>query len=91
MNRDYVDEQITAIVDQMDDLWARVYDLSVEMQVHGYGEAEIDLDLHEITMKLNEMSAKLWTDKRQTVLDRYFPVGRDPDRLREDAEDCARP
>ena len=91
MNRDYVDEQITAIVDQLGDVWTKVHSFIVELETHGHDDACIDLNLHEIKRALNLIAFKLWKDKRQTVLDRYFPIELDPDRLREDAEDCARP
>ena len=90
MNRDYVNRKITEIVDQLYEIQINVSDFSVALEVYNYDDVCIDLDLHKIKATLKRMSAKLWKEDRQDVLDRYFPVEPDPDRLREDAEDCAR-
>jgi hypothetical protein len=90
MNRDYVNRKITEIVNQLDEIRINVYDFSVALEVYDYDEVCIDLDLHKIKATLKRMSADLWNDQ-EVVLVRHFPAEPDPDRLREDAEDCARP
>jgi hypothetical protein len=92
ITREYMEAQISGIVDHLDEAWDRVASLIVEMGAYEVtDDAAVDLGLREMRDALAKMSMRLWREDRPAVLDRYFPAqpGPDPDAQRDDAQDRA--
>ena len=84
ITREYMEAQISGIVDHLDEAWDRVAALVIVLggDVH-LQDACVDLRLRDIRYAVGQMSKTLRREDMPGVLDRYFPAQRD------DAQDRA--